>query len=85
VEIFARTNQNFRPPDDLSAPLIMVGPGTGVAPYIGFLQERQLRMEKEGKQPSDIGETWLLYGCRNEKKDFLFRCVDFVCLFLYVV
>ncbi|KAK7497577.1 hypothetical protein BaRGS_00011217 [Batillaria attramentaria] len=72
IPVCSRTNQNFRPPNDLSIPIIMVGPGTGVAPFIGFLQERQLR-KKELVDPSTYGETWLLFGCRNREKDFLFR------------
>ncbi|XP_076456034.1 methionine synthase reductase-like isoform X2 [Babylonia areolata] len=72
VQIVSRTNQHFRAPSDLSVPLIMIGPGTGVAPFIGFLQERQLRLQKEEKG-GNVGETWLLFGCRHREKDFLFR------------
>ncbi|XP_005094471.1 methionine synthase reductase [Aplysia californica] len=72
IPIFLRSNQHFQPPDDLSRPLILIGPGTGVAPFIGFLEERrhQLKLQPEG---STYGETWLFYGCRHQKKDFLFR------------
>ena len=72
IQVFFRTNQHFRPPDDLSVPLIMIGPGTGVGPFIGFLQEREVRLEKGGED-SPVGETWLLFGCRHEERDFLFR------------
>ncbi|KAL8606119.1 hypothetical protein ACOMHN_032126 [Nucella lapillus] len=72
IPIFARTNQHFRTPNDLSLPLIMIGPGTGVAPFIGFLQERQLRLPKEGSGGS-VGDAWLLFGCRHKEKDFLFQ------------
>lgn len=74
VPIFARINQNFRPPSDLSTPIIMIGPGTGVAPFIGFLQEREL-LRREMANKEEYGETWLLFGCRSRDKDFLFRYV----------
>lgn len=72
VPVCARANQNFRLPTDLSTPILMIGPGTGVAPFRGFLQERQLR-KKEMSDPESYGETWLLFGCRNRDKDYLFR------------
>ncbi|KAK7092257.1 methionine synthase reductase-like [Littorina saxatilis] len=72
IQVFSRTSQHFHPTSDLSVPMIMIGPGTGVAPFIGFLQERQLRLEKEGKENS-AGETWLFFGCRHRNKDFLFK------------
>ncbi|GFR94112.1 methionine synthase reductase [Elysia marginata] len=76
IPVFLRTNQHFRPPTDLSQPLIMIGPGTGVAPFIGFLEERRvLQDEREKTEGSDFkyGETWLYFGCRNKDRDFLFR------------
>ena len=76
IPVFMRTNQHFRPPTDLSQPLIMIGPGTGVAPFIGFLEERSLLrkdMEKAEGVDNKYGETWLYFGCRNKEKDFLFR------------
>ncbi|KAH3826153.1 hypothetical protein DPMN_128049 [Dreissena polymorpha] len=71
IPIFARTNQNFHQPDDLTIPLILIGPGTGVAPLIGFLQERA---ELKRKNPEvHHGEVWLFYGCRHRDRDYLFR------------
>ncbi|KAH3826136.1 hypothetical protein DPMN_128029 [Dreissena polymorpha] len=71
IPIFARTNQNFHLPDDLTIPLILIGPGTGVAPLIGFLQERA---ELKRKNPEvHHGEVWLFYGCRHRDRDYLFR------------
>ncbi|XP_060079890.1 methionine synthase reductase-like isoform X2 [Ylistrum balloti] len=72
IPIFARTNQHFRLPDDLTVPLILVGPGTGVAPFIGFLRHREaLRAKME--DPAMYGDTWLFFGCRHKDKDFLYR------------
>lgn len=47
----------------------MIGPGTGVAPFRGFVQER-LGMKREGKP---IGETILFFGCRKKAEDFLYE------------
>ncbi|KAK6970169.1 methionine synthase reductase-like isoform X1 [Biomphalaria glabrata] len=72
IPIYLRTNQYFIPPADLTKPIIMIGPGTGVAPFVGFLQQRSIRKDclSEGQK---YGETWLFFGCRNRDKDFLFR------------
>uniref|UniRef100_A0A3P8VTI6 Methionine synthase reductase n=1 Tax=Cynoglossus semilaevis TaxID=244447 RepID=A0A3P8VTI6_CYNSE len=70
VHVSLRSNGSFRPPSDLTVPFIMVGPGTGVAPFIGFLQQRY------GKQENPdvvFGETWLFFGCRHKDRDYLFR------------
>lgn len=71
VHVSLRPSCTFRPPADLSVPFVMVGPGTGVAPFIGFLQQREKqRQENPG---ADCGETWLFFGCRHRDGDFLFR------------
>ncbi|XP_036935079.1 methionine synthase reductase isoform X2 [Acanthopagrus latus] len=71
IHVSLRPNCSFRPPSDLSVPFIMVGPGTGVAPFIGFLQQREKeRLENPG---ATFGETWLFFGCRHRDHDFLFR------------
>ena len=69
--MFARTNQRFHAPEDTSVPMILIGPGTGVAPFIGFLQQRKCQIEKG----DNCGAIWLFCGCRHRKKDFLFRFV----------
>ncbi|XP_034562372.1 methionine synthase reductase isoform X2 [Notolabrus celidotus] len=71
IHVKLRPNCSFRPPPDLSVPFIMVGPGTGVAPFIGFLQQRE--QEKQEKPEATFGETWLFFGCRHRDRDFLFR------------
>uniref|UniRef100_A0A8C7L2I1 Methionine synthase reductase n=1 Tax=Oncorhynchus kisutch TaxID=8019 RepID=A0A8C7L2I1_ONCKI len=67
----SRGNCSFHLPSDLSKPLIMIGPGTGVAPFIGFLQQRE--KEREENPEAEFGETWLFFGCRHRDRDFLFR------------
>ncbi|XP_066532662.1 methionine synthase reductase [Hoplias malabaricus] len=71
IHIRPRANNIFRLPPDPSVPLVMVGPGTGVAPFIGFLQQRE--KEREEKKDTAFGETWLFFGCRHKDKDFIFR------------
>ncbi|XP_036392884.1 NADPH--cytochrome P450 reductase-like isoform X2 [Megalops cyprinoides] len=68
VPMYVRKSQ-FRLPFKASNPVIMIGPGTGVAPFIGFIQERGWLKE----QGREVGETLLYYGCRHKNEDFLYQ------------
>ncbi|WP_030213555.1 bifunctional nitrate reductase/sulfite reductase flavoprotein subunit alpha [Streptomyces bikiniensis] len=65
VQVFVRRSPHFRPPADPAAPLIMVGPGTGVAPFVGFLEDRLAR--------GHTGRNWLFFGEQREATDFYHR------------
>jgi sulfite reductase (NADPH) flavoprotein alpha-component len=65
IRCFFTPNKVFRVPDNNDLPIIMVGPGTGIAPFRAFLQERQFRGAK--------GKNWLFFGDRNAATDFIYR------------
>jgi sulfite reductase (NADPH) flavoprotein alpha-component len=63
--IFVHANKAFRPPADGDVPMIMVGPGTGIAPFRAFLHERRAAGAK--------GKNWLFFGDQRAATDFLYR------------
>ena len=63
--VYLHKNKNFRLPEDTSTPIIMVGPGTGIAPFRAFLEERA---ETESK-----GDSWLFFGDQCYNEDFLYQ------------
>lgn len=65
LPIFLHSNQNFRLPEDSSAPAIMIGPGTGIAPFRAFLEERRAK--------GHFGKNWLIFGDQHRASDFLYE------------
>lgn len=65
VPVFVQRSPHFRPPTDPVTPMIMVGPGTGVAPFIGFLQERQALGHR--------APNWLFFGEQHRATDFYYE------------
>ena len=65
LPIYIQPNKKFRLPADPDAPMIMIGPGTGIAPFRGFLHERRAL--------GHSGKNWLFFGERSAATDFLYR------------
>lgn len=65
IRVYVSENENFRLPSDPDQPLIMIGPGTGIAPFRAFMQER----EETGAK----GKSWLFFGDRRFREDFLYQ------------
>jgi sulfite reductase (NADPH) flavoprotein alpha-component len=64
VPVYVQKSAHFRPPRNGDTPMIMVGPGTGVAPFRGFLHERLAR--------GDTGRNWLFFGEQHAATDFYY-------------
>jgi NADPH-ferrihemoprotein reductase len=71
VPVFIRKS-SFHLPAQLKNPIIMVGPGTGFAPFRGFLEERQFRAKKNNESPENVSND-LFFGCRAKDVDWLYR------------
>jgi sulfite reductase (NADPH) flavoprotein alpha-component len=65
VPVFVHSAKHFRVPENTDAPVIMVGPGTGIAPFRAFLQEREATGAK--------GPNWLFFGEQRAATDFLYQ------------
>ena len=65
VPVFLQRSPHFRPPKDVDVPMIMVGPGTGIAPFRGFLQERRAL--------GHTGRNWLFFGEQRRSENFYYR------------
>lgn len=65
VSVYTHHNKNFRLPDNDDTPIIMVGPGTGIAPFRAFVEERAANKAK--------GSSWLFFGDQHYNEDFLYQ------------
>lgn len=65
IPIYVQPAHYFTLPSDDNAPIIMIGPGTGVAPYRAFMQERMVKGAR--------GKNWLFFGERNRKTDYFYE------------
>jgi len=65
VPVYIQKNKNFRLPSNGSTPIIMVGPGTGIAPFRAFIEERKAR--------GADGKSWLFFGDQHFNTDFLYQ------------
>lgn len=65
VSVYVESNDNFRLPADDNTPVIMIGPGTGIAPFRAFMQEREAREAQ--------GDNWLFFGNPTFTQDFLYQ------------
>ena len=65
IDVFVTPNKHFKVPANPDAPLIMVGPGTGIAPFRAFIEERQATDAK--------GKNWLIFGDQHYLTDFLYQ------------
>jgi sulfite reductase (NADPH) flavoprotein alpha-component len=65
VRVFVEPNNHFRLPADGQTPVIMIGPGTGIAPFRAFMQQREVQ--------GDSGKNWLFFGNPHFTEDFLYQ------------
>jgi NADPH-dependent sulfite reductase flavoprotein alpha-component len=65
VPVFVQRSPHFRPPADASTPMVMIGPGTGVAPFVGFLEERRALGHR--------APNWLFFGEQHRATDFYYE------------
>lgn len=65
ADVFVTANKHFKPPADSNTPMIMVGPGTGIAPFRAFVEERAATDAK--------GKNWLIFGDQHYLTDFLYQ------------
>jgi sulfite reductase (NADPH) flavoprotein alpha-component len=64
IPCYFHPNKNFKLPEESDKPIIMVGPGTGIAPFRAFIEERKIN--------GSSGKNWLFFGDRSQKTDYLY-------------
>ncbi len=65
IDVYISPNKKFRLPDNPHTPIIMVGPGTGIAPFRAFIEERA--------EQDEAGKSWLFFGDQHYLTDFLYQ------------
>ncbi|WP_018923102.1 assimilatory sulfite reductase (NADPH) flavoprotein subunit [Salsuginibacillus kocurii] len=65
IPVYIQKNPNFKLPEDPETPIVMIGPGTGIAPFRSFVEERE-EIEADGK-------SWLFFGDQHFRTDFLYQ------------
>lgn len=76
LPVFLRRGGAFGPPKSPEIPLLMIGPGTGVTPFRGFLQHRRAQLAARGGAAAAAaarGTAWLFFGCRRQDQDYLYQ------------
>jgi len=77
VKLFPKATTHFSLPASVSTPMILIGPGTGIAPFMGFLEHRRAQMLAQRADASDLegdlGDISVFFGCRHEDHDWLFE------------
>lgn len=82
IPVFLRRTRDFELPANRQSPMLLIGPGTGVAPFIGFLQHRHLESQTAAKTAGDkdespvvneAGAISLFFGCRRRSEDWIFK------------
>ena len=79
LKIFPKPTEEFHLPTDLSTPLVLIGPGTGIAPFMGFLAHRKALMASSASadvgsnEKSSVGSVEVFFGCRHAKHDYLYQ------------
>mmetsp|Transcript_22287 Transcript_22287/g.52475 ORF Transcript_22287/g.52475 Transcript_22287/m.52475 type:complete len:996 (+) Transcript_22287:157-3144(+) len=74
LKIFPKPTQEFRLPSSLETPVILIGPGTGIAPFMGFLAHRQALVSATTEESkAEFGSADVFFGCRRSDHDWLFK------------
>ncbi|KAF4323997.1 hypothetical protein JM18_002075 [Phytophthora kernoviae] len=75
IPVFLRGTMDFHLPESDQSPMLLIGPGTGVAPFMGFLQHRyyEAKLVATPSPSEPRGDAYLFFGCRRESEDWLFQ------------